>query len=257
MLASLAGVISIWNRVGKIIECNLRFLVSFSAGVFLVVAYSLGKEAVEHAETIGGGLMWILIGAVVIWLIFKIMPGFHHHHDEHEEDHAHSRVDARRILASDAIHNIGDGILLAAAFAINTSLGIVTAISIFVHELVQEVSEFFVLRQAGFSTKKSLALNFSISATILIGSLGGFLLLESFEALEVPLLGFAAGSFLIVVLHDLIPHSVRTSKTQTNYTKHAFWFLLGIILMIGINVFMPHSEAHEEDHNEEGSYLEE
>jgi zinc and cadmium transporter len=150
MLASLAGVASIWNRAGQAIERNLRFLVSFSAGVFLVVAYHLGREAVEHAETIGGGFLWILIGAVVIWLVFKIMPGFHHHHDEHEEDHPHSKIDARRILASDAIHNIGDGILLAAAFAVNIGLGVVTAISIFVHELVQEVSEFFVLRQAGF-----------------------------------------------------------------------------------------------------------
>jgi zinc and cadmium transporter len=255
MLASLTGVFTVWKNAGKFIESNLRFLVSFSAGVFLVVAYQLGKEAVEHAETVTSGFLWILIGAIVIWLVFKIMPGFHHHHDENEEDHPHSKIDARRILASDAIHNIGDGVLLAAAFAINIGLGIVTAISIFVHELVQEVSEFFVLRQAGFSTKKSLALNFSISGTILIGSLGGFLLLESFEALEVPLLGVAAGSFLVVVLHDLIPHSVRTSKIQTNYTKHAFWFLLGIILMIGVNAFMPHSEAHE-NRQEEDSHLE-
>jgi zinc transporter ZupT len=76
--------------------------------------------------------------------------------------------------------------------------------------------------------------------------------LESFEALEVPLLGFAAGSFLIVVLHDLIPHSVRTSKTQTNYTKHAFWFLLGIILMIAVNFALPHAEeSHEPEHQED------
>jgi zinc and cadmium transporter len=252
MLASLVGVLSVWKHAGVFIERHLRFLVSFSAGVFLIIAFNLGIEVIEHGSDLHTSLLWIGAGALGIWIIFKLIPSFHHHHDEHEEDHAHSSIDARRILTGDAIHNIGDGILLAAAFTISTTFGAITALSIFIHELVQEVSEFFVLKQAGYSTKKALILNFLISGTILIGALGSFFLVESFEVLEIPLLGIAAGSFLVIILYDLVPHSVRTSKTKTHYLLHLLWFLIGVVLMLGVNLAVG-GHTHEEEHVEDSS----
>jgi len=50
MLASLGGVLFIWKGIGKIIERNLSLLVSFSAGVFLVVVFQLGQETLHHAD---------------------------------------------------------------------------------------------------------------------------------------------------------------------------------------------------------------
>lgn len=252
MLASLVGVFTVWKQAGKVIEKNLSFLVSFSAGVFLVITYQLAHETLEHASTPISGFIWVIIGALGIWLFFKFLPHFHHHHDEHEEDDTtHSHIDARRILVSDAIHNLGDGILLATAFTVSGGLGVATAISIFIHELVQEVSEFFVLRQAGYSIKRALTVNFFISGTILIGALGGTFLLDTFEMFEVPLLGIAAGSFFIVVLHDLIPHSVRASVKKTHYLKHALWFLVGLLLMTLVNTYTVHSYEGNVDTHEE------
>ncbi|MEX2436529.1 MAG: ZIP family metal transporter [Candidatus Paceibacterota bacterium] len=254
MLASLIGVITVWKKAGKIIEKNLSFLVSFSAGVFLVITYQLSRETLEHAADPLSGILWILAGVVLIWGLFKIIPGFHHHHDESSKDHSHSKIDARRILLSDAVHNVGDGMLLAVAFIVNPALGALTAVSVFIHELVQEVSEFFVLRQAGYSTKKALMINFLVSGTILIGSLGSFFLLDLFETLETPLLGIAAGAFLIVVLHDLIPHSVRESKSKTHHLKHISWFVLGLVIMAGVNLITVHShdlgDGHGHGHDE-------
>ncbi|MDP3875329.1 MAG: ZIP family metal transporter [bacterium] len=240
MLASLVGVFSVWNRVGQVIERNMSLLVSFSAGVFIVIAYQLGIEAVGHSDTLGSGLVWIIIGVLAVWLLFKFLPSSHHHHDETLETQPHSRLDARRIMASDAIHNLGDGILLAASLAVSSSFGMLAALSIFVHELVQEMSEFFVLRQAGYSTKSALVLNFAISVTILLGASGGFFLLGSFETLEVPLLGLASGAFLVVVFHDLVPHSVRTSRQKNLYWRHLLWFLIGTVLMFVVSTFTGH-----------------
>lgn len=240
MLASLVGVFSIWQRAGRVIERNLSLLVSLSAGVFIVIAYQLGFETVEHAGALGPGLIWVVVGAFGFWLLFKLVPLSHHHHDTAHEMHHHSRIDARRIMASDALHNMGDGLLLTASFAVSSSFGILTALSIFVHELVQEMSEFFVLRQAGYSTKKALVLNLAISTSILLGALGGFFLLESFEALEVPLLGITAGAFSVVVLQDLIPHSIRASHQKQLYVRHLIWFILGVLSMFMINTFVAH-----------------
>jgi zinc and cadmium transporter len=207
MLASLSGKLVTVRYLGPIIERNLSFLVSLAAGVLLVIVYGLIQETIEHTGSLGGGFPWIVAGALFVLVAFRYIPGFHHHHDEHAGGHTHDRIDANRVLASDAIHNTTDGILLAAAFSASPIFGILTTVSVFFHELLQEVSEFFVLRQAGLSTARALLYNFLASSTILIGALGGYFLIEQFEALELPMLGLAAGSYLIVVFHDLIPHS--------------------------------------------------
>ncbi len=242
MTASLVGVIAVWRRAGRAIERNADFLISFSAGVFLVIAYNIANEAVEHASTLGSGLLWIFFGALGIWVLFKLLPALHVHRDEEDEEEAHHPIDVRRMLVGDAFHNIGDGILLAASFAVDTSLGIAAAFSVFIHELVQELSEFFVLRAAGYTARQALTLNFIISSTVLVGSVGGYFLLESFEVLEGPFLGLAAGAFLVVVLHDLIPHSVRSSSGRLHYVKHLVWFVVGIALMAGVSTLVAHQE---------------
>ncbi len=241
MLTSLIGVISLWGKMGNVIARNLSFLVSFSSGVFLIVAYELLEETFEHATGLAGGLVWITVGIGGLLILFKFLPQFHHHHSGHDEqEHAHTSLDARRILLSDGMHNIGDGILLSAAFAVDTRLGILTTSSVFIHEILQEISEFFVLKEAGYSTKKALFMNFIVSGTILIGALGSFFLLENFEGVETMLLGISAGAFVVVVFHDLIPHSVRQSRKTKSYLRHALWFLTGAALMSFLSVFATH-----------------
>src|SRR3989344_5536881 len=236
MFASLAGVFSLWQRAEKIIERNLDFLISFSAGVFVVIVYRLSVETIEHAGQAVLGFTWILIGALFIWTVFKLLPALHMHTEPGNETH----VDPRRILVSDSIHNIGDGILLAATFSVSVALGIATTASILIHEVLQEISEFFILRKGGYNPQKALSLNFLTSSSILVGSVGGFFFLELFEYLESPLLGFAAGALLVVVLTDLIPHSIGGSYERLHYVKHILLFLIGVSLMLAVSVFITH-----------------
>lgn len=239
MVASLSGVFFLWRGAGRFLERNLSFLVSFSAGVFLVVVYEIMAEVVFHSLRPTLGLAWIIIGTVGVWLVFKFLPGLHHHH-EGDSHCCHQKLDARRVLFADALHNVGDGLLLSATILLSPALGLVTALSIFAHEFVQEVSEFFVLRQAGFSQKKAIALNFLVSFTILLGSLGGYFLLSIFQSLEGPLLGLAAGSFIVVILQDLLPHSVQHSQRERVYVRHLIWFSAGLLIMLGVNNFFGH-----------------
>ena len=239
MLVSLSGKLVTWRQAGPFIERNLHFFVSFAAGVMLVVAWNLSGEIIEHAGSLSQGFPWIVLGAVVVLVAFRYIPQFHHHH--HSHDHTHSYIDVNRVLASDAIHNIGDGVVIVASFAASPLLGMASTASILVHEMLQEISEFFVLRQAGLSTRTALIYNFAVSSTILIGTIGGYFLLEQFEALEVPLLGLAAGSYLIVVFHDLIPHSLGSVRERGHYGKHVVFFAAGIVLMALFVTFLPHT----------------
>ena len=238
MLVSFSGKLITWRGAGALIERNLHFFVSFAAGVLLVVAYSLSTEIVEHAGSLSQGLPWIAIGAVVVLVAFRYIPQFHHHHDA--RDHSHSRIDANRMLVADGIHNIGDGIVIVVSFAASPMLGIASTVSIMVHEMLQEISEFFVYREAGLSVRSALTLNFITSSTILIGAVGAFFLLERFEALEVPLLGLSVGSYLVVVFHDLIPHSISKASDRTHLVKHVMYFAAGLIFMVALVAFLPH-----------------
>jgi len=244
MLVSLSGKLITWRGVGPLIERNLHFFVSFAAGVLLVVAASLSLEIVEHAGSLNAGLPWIALGAVVVLIAFRYIPNFHHHHDR--DGHAHSFIDANRVVASDAIHNVGDGIVIVASFSASPFLGIVSTISILVHEMLQEISEFFVLREAGLSVRSALVYNFAASSTIFIGAIGGYLLLGSFEMLEVPLLGLAAGAYLVVVFNDLIPHSIASSESRKHLLQHIVFFAVGLTAMAGISYMLPHAEATDE-----------
>ena len=234
MLASLVGVVTLFGRAGALVERNLDFLTSFSSGVFLIVTYHLAEETIEHAGSIEAGLLWIFTGALLVWLLFRFLPALHHH----DMGHAHEghQMDPRRLLFSDGLHNIGDGIVLAAAFMVSSALGMAAALSIFFHELVQEISEFFVLREAGYSTSRALSLNFLVSSTILVGAFGAYFLLDLFELIEAPLLGLSAGAFLVVVLADLIPHSLKSSMNRTHALWHVLWFVLGVVLMYLISM---------------------
>lgn len=240
MLVSLSGKLLMWRGLGPLIERNLHFFVSFAAGVMLVIAWSLSREVTEHAGSLSAGLPWIALAAVVVWIAFRYVPQFHHHHDSGE--HPHSRIDVNRMFASDAIHNIGDGIVIVISFTASTLLGIASTVSIVVHEMLQEISEFFVYREAGLSVRVALILNFITSSTILIGTLGAYFLLERFEALEVPLLGLSVGAYLVVVFHDLIPHSISTSSDRWHLAKHALFFTAGLALMAVLITLLPHGE---------------
>jgi len=162
------------------------------------------------------------------------MPESHHHHDPSDHSHTHSREGGRRVMIADGLHNTADGIILASAFALDIRVGVVVTIGIVVHEIVQEISEFFVLREAGYTAKEALIKNFFVSATILIGIAIGTSLSQvaGFESL---LIGLAAGGFLYVVFLDLVPHSFEKCHSRHSFLSHGFAAVLGIVLMFGIN----------------------
>ncbi len=246
MLAAFGGALSFWKIIGKTIERNLGLLISFTAGLFLFVSYELGREAIIHSPTISSGLLWIFAGAIGIWLIFKILPHSHKHDNVKKGE---KTIDIRKILTGNGIHNIGDGVLLTVAFSVDIYLGIVTTVSVFIHELVQETSIFFVLRRAGYNIKKAILINLAVSGTILIGSIGSFFLLSFFSALEAVFLGISAGVFFIVVLQDLIPHSFHELSCRKCFFLHLLAFAMGILLMFSFSLLAPHSHNGDHDHH--------
>lgn len=250
MLASLSGVVFTASSAARFLEEKLSYLISFSAGVFLVTAGALALEVFELAPSFGAGALLIVVGYVLAEGVHRLMPEMHHHHDD-ECASAHGAA-ARKLIVGDAIHNVADGVIIVAAFAVSGPLGIAATVSIVIHEVLQEISEFFVLRRAGYSVKKALAVNFAVSSTVLIGVGLGYFALASHE-LEIILLSVSAGFFMHVVFHDLLPkhHEHETSKS---FLRHVVLVAIGALLMGVIAQALAGSHAHgdslHDDHDE-------
>jgi zinc transporter ZupT len=241
MLLSLVGVLFAAGAARRFLEDRLPYLISFSAGVFLVTAGGLALEVLELARSWVWGAVLIAAGYVVAWAIHYLLPETHHHHDPHcHEGHGKS---ARKLLIGDALHNVADGIILVPAFLVSPVLGGAVTLSIVIHETLQEVAEFFVLRRAGYTTKQALLLNFATASTVFIGVGLAYLALVTTD-LEIILLAFSAGFFFHVVVHDLWPQQRHRQAVSGSHVIHGLLLAVGIALMLAIGLLIKDAHVH-------------
>jgi zinc and cadmium transporter len=217
-------------------EAALPHLVSFATGALLgaallaLIPHAVEGAGVENVHEVGIAL----IAGIALFFILEKFLLWRHCHDDHcsehplgaEEVHAHDhrghshhdhaghdrahdqarkKASGSLVLVGDALHNVLDGVLIAAAFLTDVHLGIVTALAIMAHEIPQEVGNFAVLLNSGVSRRRALVLNLLTSLTAVIGGIIGFLALEAaLKALPFAL-AVAAASLLYVAVADLIP----------------------------------------------------
>lgn len=241
MLVAIVGVVFTVGALGRWMQRYTTYLATFSGGVFLLVVYHLLEETLHESASIALAAGSVLFGAALVQALHHLLPESHHHHNM-EHGHVHTSIDGRRVLISDAFHNVGDGVLLVAAFAVNFAIGITAAIGILIHELVQEISEYFVLREAGYSNWQALSRNFLSASTILIGvAIASFL--ASADEIAVLFAGIAAGGFLAILIQDLLPHALQSIQLSGGAWKHLVAIALGVSLMLGVQSLFPHDES--------------
>lgn len=260
ILASFSGKLITLFFGEKFLEGNISYFRTFAVGVFIMLIVGNVQEGIHELGTLHAILVFLL-GFLGITLVERLLPEVHHHHSSRDTDHTHTHSSAWKILVSDALHNIVDGVVLAAAFLSGNAAGIGMTISIFTHEAIQEIGEYFTLRSAGFSQKKALIANGLVSLTVIIGTLLGIFVLEQVEWLTFWILPLVSGSYLSIVWNDLLP--TKQEWRELTATKKVPLLILcgtlGLGLMIGIGFAFPHSHDHEhadehtEHHDEETS----
>jgi zinc and cadmium transporter len=245
MFASLSGVLFTWKTLGRWLTPRLQYLIAVAGGVFVVIIFNLFEEATHEGITVPI-LVSFIFGAVLLQTVTILLPKDAHHHDSKECGHTHTQIDARRVLISDAVHNIHDGLTLMPAFLVSPVVGFGTALGIFLHEVVQEISEFFILKEAGYSTKKALLWNFLVSGTLLIG-IALALFVASLETFSTLLVAFSAGGFSYILFKDLLPSIVTHAKKERSYRYFILSFCIGFILMTTVTLLVPHTEHADEE----------
>ena len=221
LITALAGITSVLIAatfsVG-LLSKMVNNMVSLSVGILLATAllHSL-PEAFSMPGTSPQLLFaTLLAGLLGFFLLEKIALLRHDHHHEgdgHQHHHGHDAENAGRsgwmILVGDGIHNFVDGILIAAAFMADLHVGIFTAIAIIAHEIPQEIGDFIVLLNAGFSRTRALLYNLISGLSAVVGGVLAYFFLERAHAAMPYLLVIASSSFIYIAVSDLIPQMHR------------------------------------------------
>jgi zinc and cadmium transporter len=233
--------------------------ISFAIGALLAVAFwGLIPHAFEEVnpdqfQTLSGT---ILAGILGFFVLEKLLIWRHchsgsceaHGDDEHTDHHGHKSA-GTLIIIGDGIHNFVDGILIAAAFLTDVKLGIVTSLAVAAHEIPQEVGDFAILLQSGYSKSKALFYNVLASLTTIIGGVLAYYSLEDLHDTLPFFLALASSSFIYIAVADLIPSLHK--KTDIKTSLHQILLILAGVLVIS----SLHGVAHDIEIEEQGSHL--
>ncbi len=169
----------------------------------------------------------LLLGILLFFVLEKLVLWRHCHiHDC--EVHESSVFP---VLIGDAFHNFVDGAVVAAAVITSIPLGISTAVAVAAHEIPQEVGDFAILLNAGYSRGRALFLNVLSSAASAVGAVAAFMAFEMVPRMLPYFLAMAAASFLYVAMADLIP-GLHRGRTDASSMRQILLIAAGIATML-------------------------
>lgn len=135
------------------------------------------------------------------------------------------------ILVGDGLHNFTDGILIAAAFLADPAVGMVTALAIIAHEIPQEIGDFIVLLNAGFSRARAYVYNLICSGLAILGGVVGYLMLERGMQWIPYVLVFASSGFIYIAVSDLMPQMQRRVSARETVPQIVL-IALGVVIVL-------------------------
>jgi zinc and cadmium transporter len=178
----------------------------------------------------------------------RIIRHNHHHEDDgHVHEHGFDKKMAGKnglsILIGDSLHNFCDGIMVAAAFIHSPDMGIVTAFAVFAHEIPQEMGDFLVLINAGFSRKKALLFNLLSGLCSVVGGIVGYFFLSLFLPYIPYILVFAYSSLVYIAVSDLLPQ-IQYHSSKKEYFLQILFVGFGLLLIYILQNFGHGSHMH-------------
>ena len=192
----------------------LNLILGFASGVMIAASFwSLLQPAIERAEAMDGlpayfvATIGFLLGAGFMWLSDKIVT------------RATTRANNTTGKKNEKLNRI-----------------IMLVLSITLHNIPEGAAVSLPLRREGYSRKKSFFLGQSSGMVEPIAGVIGALLVVYVEPILPYALAFAAGSMILVAVHELIPECQRNKEAQP-YTA-TMGIVLGFAVMMLLDVML-------------------
>ncbi|KAJ9595966.1 hypothetical protein L9F63_012859 [Diploptera punctata] len=222
-----------------------------------------GEHSHGHDMTVG---FWVLFGVIAFLMVEKfvrLVKGDHghshgHSHEEEEkkktendkksdrqEDSSGSddkpgksdedtavediKVSGYLNLAADFTHNFTDGLAIGASYLAGKNIGIITTITILLHEVPHEIGDFAILIQSGCNRKKAMFLQLTTALGALTGTV--ISLLVKGDVATTWILPFTAGGFIYIATVSVIPELLADTKLWQS-VKEIAALLFGVYMMV-------------------------
>jgi len=226
-LISVIGVLFIFLKKSTL-NNFLIFFVSLSVGSLLGGAF---LHLIPESFGEGGfslKVSFLILLGIIIFFIIENFIHWRHCHIPTSKNHPHHLGSMN--LIGDGIHNLIDGLVIAASYFVSLPVGIATTLAVIIHEIPQEIGDFGVLLYAGFSKRKALFFNFFSALMAMIGAIIGILFSKNSGAFVSVIIPIAAGGFLYIAGSDLIPE-IHKNQEKGFSLKNLIGILLGILIM--------------------------
>lgn len=241
----------------KLLPHTVSFAIGALLGAALLALLPHAMIVNENVDFHDLGLT-ILMGLLGFFLLEKMVL-WRHCHSSHCEVHSlsevhissevhshtsgHTHQDEKNasgtlIIIGDAVHNLVDGVLIAAAFMTDIDLGIVTALAVAAHEIPQEIGDFAILLNNGYERRRALFFNILASMATLVGAVIAYYSLQSMQHALPYILAIAASSFIYIAVADLIPGLHKKTALRETIQQIAL-IVLGVV-----TIYWAHSTLH-------------
>jgi zinc and cadmium transporter len=209
-------------------------LVAFAAGSLIGGAiFHMIPAAVEELNN----SIALYASLAAGFTLFLAMEQFLHWHHSHSQSPDERQPLTYLILLADGLHNLIGGLFVGASFLISTKLGVIAWVAAAAHEVPQELGDFAVLINGGWSKKRALIYNFISALTFPVGGVIAYAAAARIDV--VFLIPFAAGNFLYIGATDLIPEIKKCRDVKTNVVHFAS-FAAGLALLLALRYVLPH-----------------
>jgi ZIP family zinc transporter len=225
-LATVIGALSIL-AFGKPAEKTLAIFFGLAAGIMLSVAVvDLLPSSFHYGNltSLAAGLLFGLILLKVFSLLLNLEKL-----NRSSRDSIYLRRMGYLIAIGIALHDLPEGIAIAAGFSATTTLGWKIAIAIGLHNVPEGMITAAPLSMSGLSPFKILATTGLVSLFTPLGTLLGLLIVSLSKTYISFLLAMAAGAMIYIVLFEILPEG---KKRHPNYAR------LGIVAGIMLIFFL-------------------
>ncbi|KAM8716474.1 hypothetical protein ACLKA7_003364 [Drosophila subpalustris] len=155
-----------------------------------------------------------------------------------DDDEGEVEISGYLNLAADFAHNFTDGLAIGASYLAGNSIGIVTTITILLHEVPHEIGDFAILIKSGCSRRKAMLLQLVTALGALAGTALALLGAGSSDGSSAPwVLPFTAGGFIYIATVSVLPELLEESTKLKQSLKEIVALLTGVALMIVIAKF--------------------
>ena len=196
---SMAGLFLLFPR--KVRDLLLPSLISYAIGTLLGGAF-LGL--IPHALSQAGPfpVMAAVLSGIILFFILEKLVLWRHCHDTECEIHGTA---GPLILVGDAFHNFGDGLAIGAVFLVSIPLGVTTGMAIIAHEIPQEVGDFAILLDGGYSRGRAFLYSTLSSLSTLPAAIIIYFAARAIQPAIPYVMAISAASFIYIAIAGLIP----------------------------------------------------